>query len=138
MPTRPVRFTGNSPVRSTAHPVFRNVGGTGSRKQMSWSKSRHAWRGNDDERSRDQSTTKADPQFYWLLDGQLLAGEYPASFTPEETRPKLEDILNAGIRSLSTSPSKTRGSKRTEMRTSLIPPPNAASCVGVIDPITSW
>ena len=36
---------------------------------------------------------------YWLLDGQLLAGEYPASSTPEETRPKLEDILNAGIRS---------------------------------------
>lgn len=36
---------------------------------------------------------------YWLLDGQLLAGDYPASFTPKETRPKLEAILNADIRS---------------------------------------
>ncbi len=36
---------------------------------------------------------------YWLVDGQLLAGGYPCSFNPEETRRRLEDILNAGIRS---------------------------------------
>ena len=36
---------------------------------------------------------------YWLLDGQLLAGEYPGSYKPAETRRKLEAILDAGIRS---------------------------------------
>ena len=36
---------------------------------------------------------------YWLLDGQLLAGEYPGSFKPAETRRRLEAILDAGIRS---------------------------------------
>jgi protein-tyrosine phosphatase len=36
---------------------------------------------------------------YWLVDGQLLAGGYPCSFNPEETRRRLEDMLDAGIRS---------------------------------------
>ena len=36
---------------------------------------------------------------YWLVDGQILAGGYPCSFNPEETCRRLEDILNAGIRS---------------------------------------
>ena len=36
---------------------------------------------------------------YWLVDGQVLAGGYPCSFNPEETRRRLESILDAGIRS---------------------------------------
>ena len=51
----------------------------------------------------DESGTTPRPRpirsSYWLLDGQLLAGEYPGSFKPVETRRKLEVILNAGIRS---------------------------------------
>ena len=42
---------------------------------------------------------KLIPTSYWLVDGQLLAGGYPSSFKPEETRRRLEDILNAGVRS---------------------------------------
>ena len=42
---------------------------------------------------------KLIPSSYWLIDGRLLAGGYPCSFNPEETRRRLEDILNAGIRS---------------------------------------
>ena len=36
---------------------------------------------------------------YWLEDGQLIAGGYPCSFNPKETRRRLESILDAGIRS---------------------------------------
>lgn len=35
---------------------------------------------------------------YWLLEGMLLAGEYPGSFDDEVAREKLERFLDAGIR----------------------------------------
>src|SRR6476646_925227 len=38
------------------------------------------------------------PDSYWLLDGQLLAGEYPATPDPSTTREKLAKFLDAGIR----------------------------------------
>jgi protein-tyrosine phosphatase len=51
--------------------------------------------------NRSDTTSQPTPirGSYWLVDGQLLAGGYPCSFTPEETRQRLEDILNAGVRS---------------------------------------
>jgi len=36
---------------------------------------------------------------YWLIEGQLLAGEYPGAFNEDRARQKLEAILAAGIRS---------------------------------------
>lgn len=38
------------------------------------------------------------PDFYWLLDGQLLAGEYPGSWTRSGATEKLGLFLAAGIR----------------------------------------
>ena len=38
------------------------------------------------------------PDSYWLIDGQLLAGEYPATHTRDATRDKLTKFLDAGIR----------------------------------------
>ena len=37
------------------------------------------------------------PDSYWLLEGQLLAGEYPGSYEIVRARTKLELILAAGI-----------------------------------------
>jgi hypothetical protein len=39
------------------------------------------------------------PGAYWLIDGQLLAGEYPGSRDVEDARRKLAAMLDAGIRS---------------------------------------
>jgi protein-tyrosine phosphatase len=36
---------------------------------------------------------------YWVIEGQLLAGEYPAGGTDEERREKLNALIGAGIRS---------------------------------------
>lgn len=35
---------------------------------------------------------------YWLAVGRMLAGEYPGDRCPEKARPKLERILDAGVR----------------------------------------
>lgn len=39
------------------------------------------------------------PDSYWLIEGKLLAGEYPGHFDEDETREKLRAFLDAGIRS---------------------------------------
>jgi protein tyrosine/serine phosphatase len=39
------------------------------------------------------------PGSYWLIDGKLLAGEYPGSFDEKAAAKKLRKILDAGIRS---------------------------------------
>lgn len=39
------------------------------------------------------------PDSYWLIEGQLLAGEYPGGQDDDEARRKLEAMLAAGIRS---------------------------------------
>ena len=38
------------------------------------------------------------PDSYWLIDGMLLAGEYPATYLEDATREKLAKFLDAGIR----------------------------------------
>jgi ADP-ribosylglycohydrolase len=38
------------------------------------------------------------PNTYWVVPGQLLAGEYPGGQTPEETRQRLAKLHAAGIR----------------------------------------
>jgi hypothetical protein len=38
------------------------------------------------------------PDSYWVVDGLLLAGEYAGAPTDAEARPKLEALLEAGIR----------------------------------------
>jgi len=38
------------------------------------------------------------PGSYWLIDGALLAGEYPAPFDREQARTRLSKFLDAGIR----------------------------------------
>jgi protein-tyrosine phosphatase len=38
------------------------------------------------------------PDSYWLIDGMLLAGEYPATHRKDATREKLAKFLSAGIR----------------------------------------
>jgi protein tyrosine/serine phosphatase len=38
------------------------------------------------------------PGSYWLIDGTLLAGEYPAVYAHEKTRVRLSKFLDAGIR----------------------------------------
>jgi protein-tyrosine phosphatase len=38
------------------------------------------------------------PDSYWVVDGLLLAGEYPGAPTAAKARPKLEALLDAGIR----------------------------------------
>jgi ADP-ribosylglycohydrolase len=37
------------------------------------------------------------PNTYWVLPGQLLAGEHPAGITPAETQKRLKLLLDAGI-----------------------------------------
>jgi protein tyrosine/serine phosphatase len=39
------------------------------------------------------------PDSYWVVPGQLLAGEYPGSFRKDDARRKLRALLDAGIRS---------------------------------------
>jgi protein tyrosine/serine phosphatase len=36
---------------------------------------------------------------YWLIEGQLMAGEYPGALTEDEARVKLAGLLDLGIRS---------------------------------------
>jgi protein-tyrosine phosphatase len=38
------------------------------------------------------------PDSYWLIDGLLLAGEYPGTYREDATREKLTKFLDAGIR----------------------------------------
>lgn len=38
------------------------------------------------------------PNSYWVVDGLLLAGEYPGGFDPDQTRERLGRFLDAGIR----------------------------------------
>ena len=38
------------------------------------------------------------PDSYWVIDGKLLAGEYPGTSDVAKTRTKLEKFLDAGIR----------------------------------------
>jgi protein-tyrosine phosphatase len=38
------------------------------------------------------------PASYWLIEGKLLAGEYPATFDRDRTRERLARFLDAGIR----------------------------------------
>jgi len=38
------------------------------------------------------------PCSYWLIEGKLLAGEYPGTYIEAETREKLTKFLEAGIR----------------------------------------
>jgi protein-tyrosine phosphatase len=38
------------------------------------------------------------PDTYWLVDGRLLAGPYPATYSEKLTREKLTKFLDAGIR----------------------------------------
>ena len=44
------------------------------------------------------STPSPIPDSYWLVEGQLLAGEYPGSWTPHGAEAKLALFLDAGIR----------------------------------------
>jgi ADP-ribosylglycohydrolase len=48
------------------------------------------------------------PNSYWVLPGQLLAGEHPAGATPGETQERLKTLLDAGIQCFIdlTSPSE--------------------------------
>jgi protein-tyrosine phosphatase len=39
------------------------------------------------------------PETYWVVPGQLLAGEYPGSWEHERTRPRLNAFLEAGFNS---------------------------------------
>ncbi len=38
------------------------------------------------------------PNSYWVVDGLLLAGEYPGGYDPDDTRERLGRFLAAGIR----------------------------------------
>lgn len=39
------------------------------------------------------------PDSYWLIEGQLLAGEYPGAYDEDDAREKLRGLLGVGIRS---------------------------------------
>lgn len=39
------------------------------------------------------------PDSYWVIEGQLLAGEYPGAYHDDEAREKLRRLFEAGIRS---------------------------------------
>jgi protein-tyrosine phosphatase len=45
-----------------------------------------------------QPSTGPIPDSYWLIDGMLLAGEYPGTYRDADTREKLTKFLDAGIR----------------------------------------
>ncbi len=40
---------------------------------------------------------RPDPNTYWLIEGRLLAGEYPGASNPVQARAKVAAFLNAGI-----------------------------------------
>ena len=43
--------------------------------------------------------TLTDPDAYWVIQDELLAGEYPGATDPEDARGKIETLLDAGVRS---------------------------------------
>jgi atypical dual specificity phosphatase len=43
-------------------------------------------------------TPKPDPNTYWVVPDQFLAGEYPGARDPEEARRRLRRFLQAGVR----------------------------------------
>lgn len=45
-----------------------------------------------------QQPPKPDPNSYWVVSGQFLAGEYPGARDPEEARRRLRRFLQAGVR----------------------------------------
>ena len=45
-----------------------------------------------------QPPPKPDPNTYWIVPGQLLAGEYPGARDPEEARRRLRRFLDVGVR----------------------------------------
>jgi protein-tyrosine phosphatase len=45
-----------------------------------------------------ESLPKPDPNTYWVIPGQLLAGEYPGARDREEARSRLRKFLQAGVR----------------------------------------
>ena len=49
--------------------------------------------------SREEPMPVPIPDSYWLIEGQLLAGEYPGASDEDRARSKLEALLHAGIRS---------------------------------------
>jgi hypothetical protein len=46
------------------------------------------------------------PESYWVVPGHLLAGEYPAVFEAEQTRQRIDALLEAGF----DKPGRTRTS----------------------------
>ena len=46
----------------------------------------------------DEARRVPIPDSYWLIEGQLLAGEYPGTRIEADTREKLAKFLDAGIR----------------------------------------
>ena len=48
--------------------------------------------------SSDRAPRGPIPDSYWLIPGQLLAGEYPGTYVEADTREKLATFLDAGIR----------------------------------------
>jgi ADP-ribosyl-[dinitrogen reductase] hydrolase len=45
-----------------------------------------------------QQLPKPDPNTYWVVPGQLLAGEYPGARDSQEARQRLRKFLSAGVR----------------------------------------
>jgi protein-tyrosine phosphatase len=45
-----------------------------------------------------QSTPKPDPNTYWVVPGEVLAGEYPGARDQEEARRRLRRFLDVGVR----------------------------------------
>jgi hypothetical protein len=45
-----------------------------------------------------QEPPKPDPDTYWVVPGQVLAGEYPGARDPEEAGKKLRRFLQVGVR----------------------------------------
>jgi protein-tyrosine phosphatase len=50
------------------------------------------------DRASHPARTGPIPDSYWLIDGTLLAGEYPGTYQEDATREKLTKFLDAGIR----------------------------------------
>src|SRR6478752_5130494 len=51
-----------------------------------------------DSRRYTVGMTPLDPDYYWVQEGQLLAGEYPGHRNEAAARQKLGDLLDVGIR----------------------------------------
>ena len=64
---------------------------------------KQAFRANNRPMTKEKHPTGPRPaptrSSYWLLEGQLLAGGYPGSFSPEVSRRRLSAMVDAGIRS---------------------------------------